>query len=132
MNTFLPFPDFEKSAKVLDRLRLGKQRSEALIMLRGGWVNHPAAKMWSKHLYQLANYGIAICNEWISRGYRDNCLKQFLEEQSKLEDAGVPWWLGNQGFHISHQSNLIRKLPEHYGPIFPGVPDNLPYIWPVP
>jgi alpha-tubulin suppressor-like RCC1 family protein len=30
----------------------------------------------------------------------------------------------------SHRSNLIRKMPEHYGPIWPDVPDDLPYYWP--
>lgn len=39
--------------------------------------------------------------------------------------------LGNNAFHLSHRSNLIRKLPSHYGPLWPNVPDNLPYIWPV-
>jgi len=34
MQTFLPFPDFQQSAAVLDRARLGKQRVEALQTLR--------------------------------------------------------------------------------------------------
>ena len=33
MQTFLPFPDFQQSAAVLDRVRLGKQRVEALQIL---------------------------------------------------------------------------------------------------
>ena len=33
---------------------------------------------------------------------------------------------------LSHRSNLIRKAPEHYAPLWPDVPDNLPYVWPVP
>ena len=33
--------------------------------------------------------------------------------------------------HLSHQSNLVRKDREFYAPLFPGVPDDLPYIWPV-
>jgi hypothetical protein len=32
--------------------------------------------------------------------------------------------------HRSHQSNLIRKDPAFYGPLFPGVPDDLDYVWP--
>ena len=43
----------------------------------------------------------------------------------------MPPWLGDDAFHRSHQSNLVRKLPEHYGDLFPDVPDDLPYIWPV-
>jgi hypothetical protein len=30
------------------------------------------------------------------------------------------------------RSNLLRKLPEHYGILFPDVPNDLPYVWPVP
>ena len=41
-----------------------------------------------------------------------------------------PEWLGNPDFHIAHQSNLIRKKPEFYIPIFGNIPDNLEYIWP--
>ena len=40
MQTFLPYPDFERSAKVLDNKRLGKQRVEVLqilnVLLRPG------------------------------------------------------------------------------------------------
>jgi len=34
-------------------------------------------------------------------------------------------------FTLSHQSNLLRKDPEFYRPVFgPDVPDDLPYVWP--
>jgi len=26
---------------------------------------------------------------------------------------------------------LLRKDPEHYGPLFPGTPADLEYVWPV-
>ena len=42
----------------------------------------------------------------------------------------VPSWIGDDIFHRSHQSNLVRKFPEHYRPFFPDVPDDLPYVWP--
>ena len=49
MQTFLPYANFEDSAKVLDWRRLGKQRVEAdqiLNIISGkteklGWRNHP-------------------------------------------------------------------------------------------
>jgi hypothetical protein len=34
VQTFLPFPDFDRTARVLDDRRLGKQRVEALQVLR--------------------------------------------------------------------------------------------------
>jgi hypothetical protein len=43
----------------------------------------------------------------------------------------LPSWLGEPALHRSHQSALVRKLPEHYRPLFPEVPDDLPYVWPV-
>ena len=41
-----------------------------------------------------------------------------------------PYWLGKKKFHISHQSNLIRKKSEHYSKFFRNVPNDLPYFWP--
>lgn len=35
MQTFLPDPAFRTTAQLLDRRRLGKQRVEALLVLRG-------------------------------------------------------------------------------------------------
>lgn len=44
MQTFLPYENFEQSAKVLDRQRLGKQRVEAYqiikILLQGPYINY--------------------------------------------------------------------------------------------
>jgi len=77
MQTFLPFPDFQKSARILDNRRLGKQRVETLQILRAltypnaAWRNHPAVKMWRNHRHALALYGVTICREWRSRGFCD-------------------------------------------------------------
>lgn len=131
MQTFLPYPDFTRSARALDWRRLGKQRVEALQLLkvlRGetrGWRNHPAALMWAGYESALELYmGVCIA-EWIRRGYR-NTMSWKLHER-----VIMPPWFGNPAFHIAHQSNLIRKDPAFYGPLFPGVPANLPYVWPV-
>lgn len=140
MQTFLPYPDFEKTARVLDYRRLGKQRVETkqiLMALNGetkGWVNHPATKMWRGHEYELAQYGLSICTEWKRRGYKDTLTEFFLErieaEDQGARGGGLPVWFGMGELHRSHQSNLVRKDPEFYTPIFPGVPDDLPYVWP--
>jgi len=53
--------------------------------------------------------------------------------QKQLAEAGdLPSWLGDPDVHRSHQSALLRKDPDHYRDLFPGVPDDLPYVWPVP
>lgn len=136
MQTFLPYPSFAASAQVLDRQRLGKQRVEAwqiLRTLRGettGWRNHPAVRMWCGYELALMHYGLQMCAEWRRRGFQDSMQSRFLELTNAYGGAFVePPWLGDEAFHRSHQSNLVRKLPAHYGPLFPGVPDNLPYVW---
>jgi hypothetical protein len=136
MQTFLPYESFELSAKVLDWQRLNKQRTEtkqmleALLGLPSRWRNHPATVMWEGHERALAEYGRAICQEWILRGYNDAQMPLFEAWLSQLPDTGRPSWLGRPSFHASHRSNLVRKLPEHYRRFFPEDPDNLPYEWP--
>lgn len=134
MQTFLPYPDFEKSAKVLHFKHLGKQRVEAKQIFQAltqnkGWVHHPATKMWAGYEYQLLQYGKAICEEWIGRGYNDSLLTQFTAAQVGLKDTGLPPWMGVKEFHEAHRSNLMRKKPEYYN--FPHTPLLLPYQWPV-
>lgn len=134
MQTFLPFPDFTESAKSLDYRRLGKQRVEtkqiyfALTRPDYGWKNHPIVKMWKGYENALLKYGIDICSEWRSRGYKDNQLVFFLTELTNSKIV-LPPWIGDDALHTSHKSNLIRKYPEYYSKQFPNVPDNLPYIW---
>lgn len=136
MQTFLPLPSFRDSAACLDRQRLGKQRVEVLQLLNGltgrsvGWTNHPASIMWQNHIYALSEYGMIVCWEWIARGYKDTCRNKIISIRKELTDTGMPSWLGDHKFHLSHRSNLIRKLPEYYQPMWPGIPSTLPYVWP--
>lgn len=136
MQTFLPYSDFIDSAYVLDRQRLGKQRVEVKQIFNAlegnskGWTNHPATNMWRGYEPALALYGVVVCSMWIERGYKDSLLPFFAV---RLQDSySMPPWLGDERFHLSHRSNLVRKDPEFYRPKFPGVPDDLDYIWPVP
>jgi hypothetical protein len=134
MQTFLPYADFIDSAYVLDRQRLGKQRVEVKQIFNAlegnskGWTNHPATRMWRGFEPALALYGVTMCAMWADRGYVDNLLPFFA---LRLQvDAHMPPWMGDPDFHRAHQSNLIRKDPVHYGPLWPEVPDDLPYLWP--
>ena len=141
MQTFLPFPSFAASAAVLDGPRLGKQRIETLQLLRAntvpgyGWRHHPAAKMWANRLPALVLYGLAMTDEWVSRGHADTVRPQLLEfaphvDGAAQEDVELPAWVGEEAFHLAHRSNLLRKDPVHYGPLFGDIPPDLPYIWP--
>lgn len=137
MQTFIPYgSDFTANAKVLDRQRLGKQRVEGLQILRTltgvgkGWENHPIVKMWRGYEYSLGMYTIAMCDEWISKGYKDTCRDQIISIMEAFDMPMVtPLWLEDTEIKISHKSNLIRKMPEHYGLLWAGVPNDLPYKW---
>ena len=172
MQTFLPYQNFHLCAEVLDRQRLGKQRVEALQILRTlkqgewtcwschmqvthfnehktghhcyyceaplkrtAWYHHPAVQMWKGYEVALMEYLHAMCHEWTAkRGYEDTCWVKAIEVGPRPTNVGVktkmPVWLGNEAFHLSHQSNLLRKNPEHYGQFFMGISKDLPYVWP--
>lgn len=135
MQTFLPYPDVKKSVQALDNKRLGKQRVEtkqiyfACIDSTYGWQNHPAVKMWRGYEDALAYYGMHCCYEYRNRGYNDSLLPWFLDLITIGVNFDMPFWFGNERFHLSHQSNLKRKDPVYYKHF--NVPPNLAYIWPV-
>lgn len=149
MQTFLPCPGFAATAGVLDPRRLGKQRVEALQVFRAltvpgyGWQRHPAVLMWTGYEEAVVRYGLDICAGWCALGRADTCAATMTAElaalggparprdQEALARAGeLPPWLGEPAFHLSHRSALVRKDPDHYGPLFPDTPDDLPYVWP--
>lgn len=132
MQTFLPLPDFVESARVLDFRRLGKQRVEGMQLVNAiagthnGWKNHPACRMWKPYVTALQYYTNCMIDEWIRRGYRNTMCKYSL---SKI--VYMPHWLGNDAFHKSHRSNLLRKNREFYARYGWTEPDDLPYLWPM-
>jgi hypothetical protein len=151
MQTFLPFPGLAESAGALDARRLGKQRVEALQVLRGltvpgyGWRHHPAVRMWTGYEEALVRYGLEVCRVWTAGGRSDTCAATLLADftdstrrpgaavrtRDELAATGdLPPWLGDADFHRSHRSALLRKDPDFYGALFAGVPDDLPYVWP--
>lgn len=138
MQTFLPFPDFARSAACLDWRRLGKQRAECIGILntiRWGsrWDNHPAVNMWRPYPQALASYGLAICNEWRRRKYHDTALDYFTDYLGVCPDwdpAFDPWWLGDERFHSSHRAALLAKDPEWYGKFGWSEEAKIRYWWP--
>jgi hypothetical protein len=145
MQTFLPYESFAESAAALDQARLGKQRVETLQVLRSlllptyGWQNHPVTKMWRGFLPGLTAYGLATVDEWVRRGHTDSTRHLIAEfapgvvgksQEELAERRMLPAWIGDEELHRSHRSNLVRKAPEYYRPMFPDVPDDLDYLWP--
>jgi hypothetical protein len=153
MQTFLPYADFERSARVLDDKRLGKQRVETLQVMGvlvaafwdnaagrvqerepKGWRTHPVVLMWRGHEAALLAYQRATCEVWVDRGFNDTCYAKtaaLVEHRfGEVPPPEPPPWFGDEALHRSHQSNLVRKDAAVYGPLFPGVPDDLEYVWP--
>lgn len=134
MQTFLPLPSFEQTARVLDYRRLGKQRVEAMQILnillkkteKLGWRNHPAVKMWTGYEKSLTVYMNAMIVEWIDRGYKNNMIVPIVDDPEIK-----PFWFYDDKFHASHRSNLLRKDPIFYGKYGWHETNNLPYVWPV-
>ncbi len=149
MQTFLPYADFEQSARALDTKRLGKQRVETIQVVRAltrpgyGWANHPAVLMWKGFEEALGRYGFTCCAVWAELGFGDTCeltiatdlrtagIGSVRTQEELAAAAALPPWLGNEELHRSHRSALVRKDPDHYRPLFPAVPEDLPYVWPV-
>ena len=132
MQTFLPYPNMEKSLQCLDYKRLGKQRVEASQILKAltnpnyGWQHHPAVKMWRGCEGALTLYMNTAIHEWIKRGY--NNTMPIVE----IKNIYVPEWWGDPRFHDSHKSSLLRKDFDHYSQFNWDVPLDLPYYWPEP
>ncbi len=130
MQTFLPYPDFMESSRVLDTRRLGKQRVEAVQLIRSlngetkGWANHPARVMWRGFIPALMEYHDTMIEEWIRRGFR-NTMPIF----DVIAEAYPPF-IGDEAFHSSHRSNLLRKDPVFYEAFGWTDDPNAPYIWP--
>lgn len=145
MQTFLPYQSFEKSAKCLDRQRLGKQRIEAFQILQAitdsnyGWQHHPAVNMWRGHPRLLCMYGLAICREWVSRGYKDTMGERFFSCLVKYDDLildgkyseDLPCWWDNELFFSSHRQVLLFKKFEHYSQFGWNEQPKYEYVWPV-
>jgi hypothetical protein len=154
MQTFLPLPTYIESMRSLDKTRLGNQVwREGITLIRGKWPNHPANKMWRGHEYHLGLYLLAGCDVLEERGKKYPVLRQkILVEMSRFSDTGAPSWLGDETFHKSHRSNLLRKVneaqlkaeetkkekdiknakyqKEWYSQFGWGEPTDLPYVWP--
>ena len=131
MQTFLPYSSFVKTAQCLDDKRLGNQRNEALIIYKNvvgisnGWKNHPAVKQWIGYNSCLMLYYNAILQEWINRG-KNNSMP-FMTIHGEVQ---YPQWIGDETYHASHRSNLLRKNYAFYSQYKWAESPDLPYCWP--
>ncbi len=160
MQTFLPYADFEQTAKCLDEGRLGKQRLEAAQALgvlhelawdpvdqkyrqsRGSaWMTtHPTIAMWRGYSGVLFLYAQTVCREWRARGRHDDILPRLSATYGWLTVSGAiptPPWMADPRLHASHRAVLMAKEPLYYSQFCwlerPAVRDangKWPYFWP--
>lgn len=117
----------------LDPSRLGNQvYRECLILVRGGWSNHPASRMWQGHFHALCQYSLYCLEELTRRGkHYPHHIRTFTDLQNQFEDNGLPPWFGDYNFHSSHRAALLFKKPEWYGAFGWDEKPEINYVWPV-
>ncbi len=150
VNTFFVDENVEVTAKVLDYKRLGKQRVEAmqiikvlsdpnlyvwvdkdhgktLVKTKIPWSNHPATIMWQGYLNALKYYFNVMTQEWVAQGYKNTI--PLYEVTQPIE---MPPWSKWKCVHYSHQASLTRKDPKFYMGKFsyPEIYNTIGYIWP--
>lgn len=134
MQTFLPYANIYKSLDCLDYRRLGKQRIEAMVILRNitgqpnAWRNHPAVKMWSGYPEALKLYMNMSIKLWIKRGYKNTMQYEKPDFSKKIK---FPPWFGNKNFHRAHRKALLFKDENYYRYYFKREKPEINYIWPV-
>jgi hypothetical protein len=140
MQTFLPHPDYLQSMRCLDKLRLGNQVwREGMTLIRGGWPNHPASKMWKGYQYHLGLYLLSGLEALSERGKEYPHIREnIFIEMSKHINRGAPPWLGDERIHASHRRALLYKNRDWYSrfgwtekPDIPNEKGKLNYYWPV-
>ena len=128
MQTFVPVPSFLESMRSLDKSRLGNQIwREGITLIRGGWSNHPASKMWRGHEYQLGVYLLAGCDVLAERGKDYPEVRRKIKiEMEKFTDTGLPSWWGDDKLHSSHRRALLYKNFEWYSQFGWGESPDVP------
>ena len=81
--------------------------------------------MWRGYENALGFYKDLCIEEWMRRGFNNT-----MELNPLPTRIMYPWWLGDDDFHASHRSNLLRKAPEHYDTFGWSESPDLPYLWP--
>lgn len=109
MNTFLPYKNFDYSARVLDDKRLNKQIVECQQILqcilqqtkpqavglpaitKTGWNAHPAVRMWMDWPESLAEYAEAMNREWERRKRIKFANQGLLYDEKANLHASIAW-----------------------------------------
>lgn len=102
----------------------------------------PLQRMWQGHEYSLGIYAMTMGERVHKLGIKDEIffkthdLFQQWKKDAKEDGEPIPsWvtppWARDTDVMRSHRSNLVRRWPRQYSPIFLKTPDNMPYVWPL-
>ena len=134
MQTFLPFFNFKRTARLLDSKRLNKQIVEAYQILtdRVPNLNHPAYLMWKNSKGTLQKYILVCCNEYT---LRFNKVHSIYSKMTKKYIDKCDFQKYNLLF-LSHKVNLLRKDYEYYFSLEKYLEFDLKkypegYFWPI-
>lgn len=131
MQTFLPYLNFEQSARCLDNVRRSNQVNEAKVIIDAltvgnGWVHHPAIKMWKGYLPALVIYHNTFLK--VQMEHKTDEKRELIMPP---DTVFYPWWLGWEAFHACHRSNLLMKNYDFYSKYgWTDIP-SVGYIWPL-
>lgn len=132
MQIFLPYPDFKQSVECLNNIHLNSQKWNCQVMAKtftrnDRWASHPTFLAWKPYYESFKYYHDLVVDEWLKRGFRTIAVKY---ETPKPDKRFLPWFIGEEMFHQSHRSNLLRKDPTYASRFGWRDPDDLPYLWP--
>lgn len=101
-----------------------KDHGDRIIKL--GYANHPAARMWLTYEDSLIAYINAHLDEYYFRNNKDMNIPRY-----KVNNEVRPWWI-KRDLIYSHQASLVRKNREYYKDMFilPEIYHRNGYIWP--
>lgn len=119
MYILLPYPDFEESAKTLDRTTIRDQIRYGYDLLRGRVFDfhNPFYLMWYGYEGLLTQY-VLKCIEGYNWWYHGRTYRRYSEikymSRTALRSRKAPPWLGDTLLHLSHRVCLARKDKEFY------------------
>lgn len=92
----------------------------------------PVIRMWKGFEHSLCIFGMFQAMEYgQTRGFYTT---RFWDLSEILEEIGgnyvAPPWAKDKDVMRSHRSALARMYPDDYGDLWPGTPENMPYVFP--
>lgn len=101
--------DYPKKDRDIILLRRQKTQEKKKIMQLRGWVGHPAREIWRGHEKALAYYGLLICQEWESRGYKEETAPKIAAVAADFKWTSWPDWMQDPEVHLHMKQSLRYK-----------------------